>query len=239
MKKFLRTSVIALALIILMQVAVCAYSIKLKLSTDTNKYDLKKEVSLTVDWGTKQEAAGFTISYDASKVKFTGSPDVTDSYYNSSTAGKVDVNWASLDGKQLTKMVFKFETIAEGTAEFSITADKDKFSIETNGQFISPDSIEIANPKASVTVAKPEEQKPETTKPGKEQEPEEKPKTEEEEKNTNTTNTTTDNTTKKDNTTAKGKMPQTGSEKTILFVIALISVAGIIGFKKYRGLSDI
>ena len=34
-------------------------------------------------------------------------------------------------------------------------------------------------------------------------------------------------------------MPQTGSEKTILFVIALISVAGIIGFKKYRGLSDI
>ena len=172
MKKFLRTSVIALALIILMQVAVCAYSIKLKLSTDTNKYDLKKEVSLTVDWGTKQEAAGFTISYDASKVKFTGSPDVTDTYYNSSTAGKVDVNWASLDGKQLTKMVFKFETIAEGTAEFSITADKDKFSIETNGQFISPDSIEIANPKASVTIAKPEEQKPETPKPGEEQEPE-------------------------------------------------------------------
>lgn len=237
MKKFLRTSVIALALIILMQVAVCAYSIKLKLSTDTNKYDLKKEVSLTVDWGTKQEAAGFTISYDASKVKFTGSPDVTDTYYNSSTAGKVDVNWASLDGKQLTKMVFKFETIAEGTAEFSITADKDKFSIETNGQFISPDSIEIANPKASVTIAKPEEQKPETPKPGEEQEPEtpnpskeqeETPKTEENEEKTKT-----------DKTTAKGKMPQTGSEKTILFVIALISVAGIIGFKKYRGLSDI
>ena len=237
MKKFLRTSVIALALIILMQVAVCAYSIKLKLSTDTNKYDLKKEVSLTVDWGTKQEAAGFTISYDASKVKFTGSPDVTDTYYNSNTAGVVDVNWASLDGKQLTKMVFKFETIAEGTAEFSITADKDKFSIETNGQFISPDSIEIANPKASVTIAKPEEQKPETPKPGEEQEPEtpnpskeqeETPKTEENEEKTKT-----------DKTTAKGKMPQTGSEKTILFVIALISVAGIIGFKKYRGLSDI
>lgn len=239
MKKVLKTSVIALALIILMQVAVCAYSIKLKILTDTNKYDLKKEISLTVDWGTVQEAAGFIINYDASKVKFTGSPDVTDTYYNSSTAGKVDVNWASMEEKKLTKMVFKFETIAEGTAEFSITSDKDKFAIENNGELVYPDSIEIANSKVNVTIAKSETQKPTEEKPNEDKKTEEEPKTPTENNKKTEETPSTETTTKKDNTTAKGKMPQTGSEKTILFVIALISVVGIIGFKKYRGLSDI
>lgn len=237
MKRVLKTSVIALALIILMQVVVCAYSIKLKVTTDTNKYDVDKEILLTVDWETKQEAVGFTINYDASKVKFESSPDITDMFYNSSTPGKIDVNWASFDGKETTKMIFKFKTIAEGTTEFLITADKDKFS---NGEMISPDSIEMANSKVSVTIAKPEAQKPNNDNTPKDQETEKdntptEPKAEDNQVTKNKTNTSIEN----DNTTSKEKMPQTGLEKTILFAIVLVSVVGIIVFKKYRGLSDI
>ena len=43
----------------------------------------------------------------------------------------------------------------------------------------------------------------------------------------------------KDNTTASGKMPQTGIEKTVLLGIAFVALIGTIGFVGYRRLSDI
>ena len=63
--------------------------------------------------------------------------------------------------------------------------------------------------------------------------------------NTPTTPNKGDNTVNKpstsnkvDNTTASGKMPQTGAENLVL-VIALVAIVGTIGFVKYRRLSDI
>lgn len=55
----------------------------------------------------------------------------------------------------------------------------------------------------------------------------------------NNTNTSTPTTSNKDNTTADGKMPQTGAETVTVFVIALVAVVGIAGFIGYRKLSDI
>lgn len=221
MKKhfILRTSVIALALIILMQVSAFAYNITLNLSTDKSTYDVDKEITLTVKWGEKQQAVGFTINYDASKVKFVGSSDIAETFYNSSTAGKILVTWMSTDEKDYTQMTFKFKTVAEGKAEFTITdADKANFS---TGAIVSPETIDISKAKASVTIAKPTQ---EITG----------------EKNESGMGIgIEETTTKKDNTVAGGKMPQTGAEITILFVIAVIAFIGIVGLKKYKNLSDI
>lgn len=55
----------------------------------------------------------------------------------------------------------------------------------------------------------------------------------------NNTNTSTPTTPNKDNTTANGKMPQTGAETVTVLVIALVAVVGVAGFIGYRKLSDI
>ena len=224
MKKhlILKTSVIALTLIILMQITAFAYNVTLKLSADKNAYDVNKEITLTVNWGEELEAVGFTINYDASKVKFV-STDIGEYFYNATDAGKVDVNWASMEGNALTQMIFKFITLAEGEVEFSITgADKDKFS---NGDLVAPEILEASNAKVKIIIAKPEEPAP--TNPI---QPDDG-KTEQ--------NPTTGTTNKVDNTVAGGKMPQTGAETTVLFVAGIVALIGIIGLKKYRKLSDI
>ena len=237
MKKqfILRTSVIALALIILMQISVFAYSITLNLSTDNSTYDVGKEVALTVKWGEKQQAVGFTINYDATKVKFVSSPDIADTFYNTTEAGKVDVNWASMDGKELTQMTFKFTTLAEGEVEFSITgADKDKFS---NGNLEAPEALNSSNAKVKITIAKPAEPTPSEPTPSEPTPSEPNP--------SNPTQKPDDGkieqepTDKVDNTIAKEEIPKTGVETTILSVIGTVALIGIIALKKYRSLSDI
>lgn len=57
--------------------------------------------------------------------------------------------------------------------------------------------------------------------------------------NTPSTGTNTSTTTNKDNTTADGKMPQTGAEQTVVFAIVTLAVLGTLGFVGYRRLSDI
>ena len=243
MKKYfiLRTSVIALALIILMQISAFAYNITLTLSTDKNTYDVENEVTLTVNWGEKQQAVGFAINYDATKVKFVSSPDIAETFYNTTESGKVDVNWASMDGKEPTQMVFKFTTLAEGEVEFTITgADKDKFS---DGNLEAPEALDASNAKTKITIAKPADPAP--------ADPADPTPTDPVPTDPTPTNPTqqpddgkteqkpTTNTDKKDETTASGKMPQTGAETTILFVIGTVALIGIIGLKKYRNLSDI
>ena len=250
MKKhfILRTSVIALALIILMQISAFAYNITLNLSTDNSTYDVGKEVTLTVKWGEKQQAVGFTINYDATKVKFVSSPDIAETFYNTTEAGKVDVNWASMDGKEPTQMAFKFTTLAEGEVEFSITgADKDKFS---DGNLEVPEALDASNAKAKITIAKPVDTTPDepTT-----SEPETSNPTVTEPENSDSTPSnstvtdkgeteqkpTTGTTNKVDNTVAGGKMPQTGAETTTILAIIALAVLGTVGFIGYRKLSDI
>lgn len=236
MKKhfILRTSVIALALIILMQISAFAYNITLNLSTDNSTYDVGKEVTLTVKWGEKQQAVGFTINYDATKVKFVSSPDIADTFYNTTEAGKVDVNWASMDGKEPTQMVFKFTTLAEGEVEFSITgADKDKFS---DGNLEAPEALDASNAKAKITIAKPADSKPSDTTPT---DPTPSDPTQQPDDGKTEQKTTTGTTNKVDNTVAGGKMPQTGAETTTILAIIALAVLGRFGFIGYRKLSDI
>ena len=236
MKKhfILRTSVIALALIILMQISAFAYNITLNLSTDNSTYDVGKEVTLTVKWGEKQQAVGFTINYDATKVKFVSSPDIADTFYNTTEAGKVDVNWASMDGKEPTQMAFKFTTLAEGEVEFSITgADKDKFS---DGNLEAPEALDASNAKAKITIAKPADSKPSDTTPT---DPTPSDPTQQPDDGKTEQKTTTGTTNKVDNTVAGGKMPQTGAETTTILAIIALAVLGTFGFIGYRKLSDI
>lgn len=240
MKKhfILRTSVIALALIILMQISAFAYNITLNLSTDNSTYDVGKEVTLTVKWDEKQQAVGFAINYDATKVKFVSSPDIADTFYNTTEAGKVDVNWASMDGKEPTQMAFKFTTLAEGEAEFSITgADKDKFA---DGEILNPEIVDASNAKAKITIAKPADPAPSDPTPSDPTPTDPTPSNPTQPDDGKTEQKPTTGTTNKvDNTVAGGKMPQTGAETTILFVIGTVALIGIIGLKKYRNLSDI
>lgn len=256
MKKhfILKTSVIALALIILMQISAFAYNITLNLSTDNSTYEVGKEVTLTVKWGEKQQAVGFAINYDATKVKFVSSPDIANTFYNTTEAGKVDVNWASMDGKEPTQMAFKFTTLAEGEVEFTITgADKDKFS---DGNLEAPEALDASNAKAKITIAKPADPAPSDPTPSDPtpsnptpsdptpsdptpSDPTPSNPTQQPEDGKTEQKPTTGTTNKVDNTIAGGKMPQTGAETTIFFVIGTVALIGIIGFKKYRSLSDI
>ena len=245
MKKhfILRISVIALALIILMQISAFAYSITLNVLTDNNTYDVGKEVTLTVKWNEKQQAVGYTINYDASKVKFVSSPDITSTFYNTTTEGKLAVNWLSVEEKEVTQMSFKFTTIAEGEAEFSIiSADKDSFS---NGELVVPEVVDVSSAKAKITIAKPADPKPSepttsnpTTSNPTASNPTPSSPTQQPDGGKTEQKPVTGTTNKEDDTVAGGKMPQTGAE-SMTFVIILVAIVGMIGFVKYRKLSDI
>lgn len=259
--KLLKVSVLALAIILLLQVGVLATieKLTLKMLTDKDTYTVGNKVVATVNWTEEMESAGFNVKYDADKLTFVSLTDasgnkLSDDFFNAESAGFISFNWFTI-GTKASKMVFTFEAKAEGKAVLKVEGASGFGYTNENGELASPNEYDTttSGTKEITIVAKVVEEKPE-------EQPEQKPtggnnvttqqptddkKNESINTNVNTnkdtnknTSASTSTTNKKDNTTASGKMPQTGAEN-IIFVIALIALVGTIGFIKYRGLSDI
>lgn len=231
--KILKTSLIALLLIVMMQVIVfAAINLTFTMKTDKNEYKVGDTVTATVDWEKGMQSASFKVTYDNKYLTFD-SASIGNNYY-SATDNSISVNWAAFDGKDCTKMTFVFKakattdstTIKISDAKDFVNGDMqpaDSISYKDNGI----KNIKITNDSTQQPDQKPEEKPTQTPSTSDDKKEEQKP----------TQNPAT--TDKKDNTVAEGKMPQTGAETTTIVAIFALSVLGIVGFIGYRRLSDI
>ena len=119
MKTSMKILIFTICLIAIIPLAVFASTLTLKVTTDKSKYEVGDDVTVTVDWTEKMQAASFVLKYDSDVLEFK-SASVASSNYNSDTVGEISVNWASLEEKDLTKMTFEFKTKKTGTANVSI-----------------------------------------------------------------------------------------------------------------------
>ena len=218
--KLFRTSIIALAILMLAQLTILAAVDKLTLKTTTDKasYTVGEDVVVTVDWTEGMQAAVFKLNYDASKVTFKKA-SISGNYYNTETEGVISVNWASLEEQDFTKFTFTFTIKAEGSVAFTVTDPQ-----FADGNLSSPSSYDTTTAGSkTITIAAKSEEKPT------------------EQKDTSSGSGSVDettSTTKKDSTTAKGKMPQTGAETTTVFALAVATMIGIVGLVGYKKISD-
>lgn len=235
--KLLKVSVLVLTIILLLQAGVLATieKLTLKMLTDKDTYTVGEKVVATVNWTEEMESAGFNVKYDENKLTFVTLTDasgnkISDDFLNAESAGFISFNWFSM-GTKASKMVFTFEAKAEGKAVLKVEGASGFGYTNENGELASPNEYDTTTSgvKEITIVAKAVEEQPE------EQQPADDKKNESVNTNIDTSTSTTN---KKDNTTASGKMPQTGAEN-IIFVIALITLVATIGFIKYRSLSDI
>ena len=118
-KKYVKILLVVLICIFFWQTKVFATTLKLKVLTDKDKYELNERVCATVDWTEKMQAASFTIQYDPQKLQFESS-NIPDTFYNKQEEGKISVNWVSMEEKDFTKMQFDFKTLKSGIANISI-----------------------------------------------------------------------------------------------------------------------
>ena len=232
--KTLKVCILTIIFLLLVQVTSFAALGKLTLNTKTDKDTLKvgDKVTVTVDWSKEVESAGFVLKYDKDKLAFDSTTQGAN-YYNADTAGKILFNWAAFDGNASTEVSFVLLAKADGTT--TITVEEAKGFADADLQQAS--SYEYNN--KTLTISKVEEDVN-----GGENQPGEdvnNPSTD----NDNKDNPTVDDTNKEDNkpgdsTTSKDdKIPQTGSEITVVLTLAVLSVLGIIGFIGYKRLSDI
>ena len=162
-KQIFKISMIAFAIILLLQVASFAAVGKLtvKVLTDKNTYVIGDQVNVTVDWTQGMQAASFKLKYDANQLTFQ-SCSLGDSYYNATTKGVVSVNWASLDDKDATQIKFVFTAKKVGETKLEVsdctfaTGNVEEPSSYENGSktiTISPKLENIAITKAPTKTA--------------------------------------------------------------------------------------
>ncbi len=211
--------IITIVLLLLCSINSWASTLTLKTITNKENYTIGEKVIVTIDWTEKMQAASFTLKYDAEKLQFE-SANIANTFYNKETAGEIQINWASMEEVDYTKMVFNFKAIKEGEASISV----DNPNSFANGNLVGPNEYNVISGTKNIIIKNNN-------------------KVEEEKKDNNTLNTTNfnkdNNTIKKDNTTAKGKMPQTGKETTIVCFMVGLLIFGIVGLVKYKKFSDI
>lgn len=222
MKKKIVISLVFILFLLLAELTVLAsQELTLKALTDKETYSVGDKITFTVDWNEGMQAAGFTLEYDESKLKLE-SAEINDTFYNSDTEGLIKVNWASMEEVDYSKMTFVFKAISEGTATISITEAK-AFADEN---LVSPSSYNIntfGTKQITIKAVEPTDDEEINKEPDKE--PEKKPLDKEN--------------VMKDETTSKEKLPQTGMNTFVIFTTILIFVFGVVGFIKYKGLSEI
>lgn len=208
--------IITSVLLLLYPISSWASTLTLKTITDKENYTIEEKVIITIDWTEKMQAASFTLKYDAAKLQFESS-NIANTFYNKETAGEIKVNWASMEEIDYTKMVFNFKAISEGAVQVSLQ-NPNSFS---DGNLVSPEGYNTNSATKTIHI-----------------------KTNPEDKKVDNSSNTTDfnknnNTIKKDNTTANGKIPQTGKEIMVVCLIVGLLLVGIVGLVKYRKISDI
>ena len=73
--------IFTICLIAIIPLAVFASTLTLKVTTDKSKYEIGDNVTATVDWTEKMQAASFVLKYDSDILEFK-SASVASSNYN-------------------------------------------------------------------------------------------------------------------------------------------------------------
>ena len=119
--KILRTSIIALILVLLMQITVFADTLNINIKANTAKIKVGDKVTVTVYWDKGMQAADYILNYDSEKLEFVKT-DLKDDYINN-TNGQVKTAWFSVDDKDKTKIEYTFKAKKSGTAELKTTVN--------------------------------------------------------------------------------------------------------------------
>jgi len=218
---------VILLLILLMQTRVFANTLSISIITDRESYKKNDEVSVSVKWSQKMQAAGFTLYYDSNVLEFV-SASIASPFYNSDTKGKISVNWASFDEVDSTSISFKFKAINDGKCTLKVTNPNafangnletpTDYDIKTNGS----KEIIIGNGKNNTGT----ENLPTTEVPKSSGSVEIKQETQKAKSST-------------DNTKKVESIPYTGLEHDIIYFIGITVVLVIIFYKKYKNLKQI
>jgi len=227
-------------IISILQKSIFANTLILKVATDKDEYKINDNIKVTINWDNKMQAASYKIKYDSSKLKFK-SADIAESFYNSSKEGEITVNWASMNEEDFTKMTFEFTAIEKGNANIKIS-NVEAFA---DGNLVSPTNYDYNTYGDKTVIVKElknseasEDKEEDGNKPSDNEnvdEGEKLPQTDKDKQENNNGNGIENN----DNTTAEGKLPQTGLEKITILLISLLVIIGLVGFIKYKKLSDI
>lgn len=218
--KRMQIVIITIGLLLLYPISAWASTLNIKTITDKEEYNVGDKVIVTIDWTEKMQAASFTLKYDATKLQFEAA-NIANTFYNKETAGVIDVNWASMEEIDYTKIVFNFKAISEGKVQISVE-NPNSFA---NENLVSPEGYNTNSAIKTINIKSIGDDKKEDNTIN----------------NTinNTTNSNQNNTIKKDNTTANGKMPQTGKETMTISFIVVLAIFAVVGLIKYKKLSDI
>ena len=238
-------SILVILTVLMISTASMAATTNIGLAFDNAKIEAGKEVKLSItvnDFTESGEnnAIEFKLTYDSEKLEYKSTKGVNDWAMQASKDGTGFVGTKSGN-------VGKSEKIAEITFKVKDNVEAGKIDVKASDILVAVDinpEMELSDVtktleaigKQTEPEEKEPEQKPEENKP--EQKPEEnKPEQKPEENKPNTqTNPTT---TKKDNTIAGGKIPHAGAGSSVIFAIAIITVIGIVVYKKYKELSEI
>ena len=211
-EKLIKIFFILIIVISMMNTTVFASNLTLKTMTDKEHYEVNDKVTVTVDWTEKMQAASFTIQYDTDRLQFE-SANIEETYYNTTAAGEISVNWVSLEEKDLTKINFVFKCIKSGEANIGIK----EVSAFANENLVSPTSYNITTSGSKdITINDTKEQI-----------------------NQKEENTQKENTSSTDETIKKGILPKAGKDTLMIFIILSMAIISVIVLKKYKELSDI
>ena len=129
-----------------------AYAINLSLEVKLDKQtaQIGEEITVTVDWKEKMQAADYILKYDNTKLEYVKA-SVEDTYINKTKAGQIGISWFSSDNTDLTQMTFTFKAIEEGEVELELQVDGGF----ANGKLEQPEGYNVdANGKTTIKITK-------------------------------------------------------------------------------------
>lgn len=149
MKKVKQNIVVIILIFVIISFMInSTYANTLNIELNSNKQNVKIEenVTITVDWKEKMQAADYILEYDETKLEYV-SASIEDIYINKTQEGQIGISWFSTDNKDLTKMTFTFK--AKEAGETQIVAQIDCGFAD--GQLKQPDSYDTKE-KGQVTL---------------------------------------------------------------------------------------
>lgn len=225
-KKFIKLLIFALILIISLQTRVFASTLTLTVTTDKDNYKISETIEVTVDWKENMQATSFKIGYDSEKLEFV-SASINGNFYNSKNPGEISINWASLEGTDLTQMKFQFKALKEGKTNVGIK----EVSAFADDNLVSPTSYDISTSGTKTIIIETKDQtNPNPENPNIPEQPDNDQKIDDEKKSYES---------QYDNSLAPNPLPKAGAGTTILITIIVIGMLSVIFFIKNRNFSDI
>ena len=143
-------TIVMLLILIFTVNQVYAESLNIEVKPDKEKVKIEDEITVTVDWKEKMQAADYILKYDNTKLEYVKA-SVEDTYINKTKAGQIGISWFSSDNTDLTQMTFTFKAIEEGEVELELQVDGGF----ANGKLEQPEGYNVdANGKTTVKITK-------------------------------------------------------------------------------------